>query len=152
MKHYLLLSQSPCARINHLTVENAFLHSAPLTSYLLPTGSLPSFSSWNNQHRCLGVFVSSIKSGSFSLLISMTWAHRVANLHPCGMLSGPGTCPGTESSRDCCLPILGTESIKPFVYGCLGDSNNSFTVASSTTVPAYITTTRSQISDTTLRS
>ncbi len=45
--------------------------------------------------------------------------------------------------------MRGIERIRPSVYGCSGARNSSATAASSTTLPAYITTTRCAVSATT---
>ena len=67
-----------------------------------------------------------------------------------------GTLPGICSSRWRvplrawpAMSTRGMERISPWVYGCFGFPNSSSTGASSTTLPAYITTTRWAFSATT---
>src|SRR5690606_33882705 len=77
---------------------------------------------------------------------SQAFTQRGANLHPLCHSSGDGTFPRMEYKRFCSSSRLGTDLRSPSVYGCAGCSNRRKTSASSTTRPAYITTTRSAIS------
>ena len=63
-----------------------------------------------------------------------------------------GTVPGICSSRTLCsaaVSMRGIERIRPCVYGWRGFANSASTLASSTTMPAYMTTTRCATSATT---
>src|SRR5690606_24264057 len=100
--------------------------------------------------RCPGAI--SISSGSARRHFSQAFSQRGANLHPLGHSSGDGTFPRMEYKRFCSSSRLGTDLRSPSVYGCAGCSNRRKTSASSTTRPAYITTTRSAISATTPKS
>src|SRR5574337_248688 len=77
---------------------------------------------------------------------------RGAKRQPSGGSTSLGTVPGIASSRCLCSAarsMRGIERISPWVYGWCGRANSSVTGASSTTLPAYITTTRCATSATT---
>src|SRR5206468_2510077 len=77
---------------------------------------------------------------------------RGAKRQPGGGLISIGTEPPIASSRVLCAlsrSMRGIELINPCVYGWRGLSNRLSTSASSTTLPAYMTTTRCAVSATT---
>ena len=71
---------------------------------------------------------------------------------PTGHASGVGTCPGITLSGSPGGVVWGIDASSPAEYGWRGRAKIGSSGASSTTWPAYITTTRSQMSATTPRS
>src|SRR5665647_314683 len=80
--------------------------------------------------------------------------HLWAKVHASGWLASTGTRPGISRNRwaPACRPGVGEAERRPPVYWCWGNANSSSTPARSTTRPAYITITRSEISAMTPRS
>ena len=83
------------------------------------------------------------------------WAEvqRERKRQPLGSASGCGTVPGISCSfslRSLC--ISGSDWNRPKVYGWRGSAKSASVLADSTTLPAYITATRSEIWRTTDRS
>src|SRR5690554_2027339 len=72
--------------------------------------------------------------------------HLVLYLQPTGKSDESGTIPGIAINLSTSLSSRGIEFIKPQVYGCRGFLNKVFTSVYSTTLPAYITATRSDTS------
>ncbi len=73
---------------------------------------------------------------------------------PGGSRWGSGGSPGRPrgARRDARSPIVGKAAPSASLYGCLGSPNRSLAGPSSTTRPAYITATRSQVAPSTDRS
>ena len=92
-------------------------------------------------------------SGGFTVLhTSIATGQRGWNLQPGGNSDGFGTLPGITLRRAAISPSTGIEPRRPAVYGMRGWWKISSTSAYSTTWPAYMTATRSQVSATTPRS
>ena len=94
----------------------------------------------------------SSKAGSCSLHRARAIQQRGWKRQPVGGLIGLGTSPWrTIRSRLAIGSGLGMAEIRALVYGCSGSRNRSSRLASSTSLPRYITPTRSEICSTTLR-
>src|SRR5205807_1296611 len=85
-------------------------------------------------------------SGGIVRQILRAKAQRGINGQPGGGFSKSGGAPSMVLNVACLASSRrGTEASRPNVYGWRGLANNSSVGASSTTLPAYITTTRSVI-------
>src|SRR5262249_32940189 len=102
---------------------------------------------WTQATRCWGRTLAS--GGSCATHRSLERGQRGAKVHWSGSIVSDGTRPGISWRRP--APRRGSAPSRPIVYGCCGDAKSSYTSASSTFRPAYMTTTRSAMSATTPR-
>src|SRR5881296_1025040 len=98
----------------------------------------------------------SSSGGSSTVQRSHAYGQRGWNRQPAGHALAAGTWPGMVCKRPRTwltrVSIRGTAAISPSVYGWSGCANSSGVAAVSTTWPAYITTTRSDVPATIPRS